>query len=307
MAKLTNSITPTRTAKALGWLPAPFRRIPLKILKQLAPYNSWGNKVVFDIDFLRAHGRFPGIVGLFNDELYPVFTTEEILAPERQFSSDKYLGKIFARGILGEDICVPTLGVIHNISDVDTYEFPADCVIKPTHSSGKLIFRKGNEPVDRKEIRSWFQHNFYRQNRESNYRYLKPRVIIEPKLFEDNPVDDFKVFCVSGEPRIVLFVADRNRKWARLALTPDWEPLPVSLEPGKPDPLPEKPKTLGRMLEYAKRLSEPFRVVRLDFYASDDVLLLGEISHVHMRAMEKFRSPEEERAFSAQLFDDASS
>lgn len=237
---------PTRIVQALSCIPAPVRKVPLKILRKSAPYNAWGDKVVFDIDFLRIHGRLPGMKGMFNDELYRIVTTSEISAPERQFSSDKYLAKVFARGVLGEDISVPTLGIIDNIKEVDHYQFPTDCVIKPTHSSGKLIFRSGDEKVNRSEIKSWFRHNYYRQHREANYRYLKPRVIIEPKLFGDNPVDDLKVFCVNGEPRIVLFVADRNRQFARLALTPDWKPLPVYLEPRAPDPLPERPKHLRK-------------------------------------------------------------
>jgi len=59
--------------------------------------------------------------------------------------------------------------------------------------------------------------------------------------------------------------------------------LPVTLEPGKPEPLPERPKTLGRMLDYARKLSEPFGIVRIDFYANDESLFLGEISHVRKR------------------------
>jgi len=166
--------------------------------------------LAFGLDLMRAHGRLPGIAEMFYDELYKIFTSNEILYPERQFSSDKCLGKIFARGILGEDISVPTLGVIHDILDVDTYEFLADCVIKPTHSSEKMIFRRNNEPVDREKIKSWFKHNYFTQSRESNYRFLKPRVIIEPNLFDDEPVDDFKVLCVNSEPRIILFVSDRH-------------------------------------------------------------------------------------------------
>lgn len=293
---------PTLIGRALSLLPKSFWKTGRRLARQHAPYTRWGDRLVFDVDFLYQHGRLPDRRNLFNDRLYQLFTSDRILEPERQFSCDKYLGKIYAKGILGQDISVPTLGVIETPDQLRRFDFPANCAIKATHSAGRGIIRKDGAALDLAEIGKWLSSSFYQENREANYRFLRPRIIVEPLLFDGQPVDDFKVFCYKGQVRCILYVADRNLHFARVMMTPDWQPLPVYLTPKTPDPLPPRPPTLGAMLKTAEQLAQPFDIVRIDFFSSGNQLYLGEISHVHMRAMESFKSQEEEQILTRVIF-----
>lgn len=88
-------------------------------------------------------------------------TSSEIDQPLRRQMSDKAASKAIVRERLGPDWCVPTLGYLRTDREIDAFEFPHRCVIKATHSSGKIIFRDGGEPVDRALLKRWLRHNFY--------------------------------------------------------------------------------------------------------------------------------------------------
>ena len=66
---------------------------------------------------------------------FRVKTSDEIEDPLRRFVSDKELVKEYVRETIGEQYNVPTLAVLHTPAEVDAYEFPANCCIKPTHAS----------------------------------------------------------------------------------------------------------------------------------------------------------------------------
>jgi hypothetical protein len=293
---------PTFIIRLLALLPRSIRKKGLRLARKHAPYTRWGDRLIFDVNFLTTHGRLPSRKNLFNDRLYQLYTSDGILAPERQFSCDKYLGKIYAKAILDRDISVPTLGIIETPDELRRFNFPANCVIKATHSAGRGVIRRDGADLDLDEIEKWLSSSFYRENREANYRYLRPRIIVEPVVFAGEPVDDFKVFCYNGKACCILYVADRNIDLARVIMYPDWTPLPVYLAPKTPDPLPSKPATLHDMLVAAEKLAQLFDIVRVDFFSSGNRLYLGEISHVHMCGLEKFRNDEEEEILSRVIF-----
>ena len=215
---------------------------------------------------------------------------------------DKELSKNFAHGVLGYSVSVPTLGVIRRVEDVETFHLPRDCVIKAAHTAGNTIIRRGGEAVDRDEIRRWFSLNFYLAGRESVYRNLVPKVIVEPILFGGGEVDDYKIFCVDGKPKAILYVRDRNRNFGRGIFDPDWKYHEVGLEPRLGSDLPRRPEVLDEVLEITRKLAKHFGLVRIDWYINGDTYYLGEISHGHMRARERFSEPAGEALLSCLLF-----
>jgi len=56
------------------------------------------------------------------------------------------------------------------------------------------------------------------------------------------------------------------------------------------------------MLAAASKLAQPFSLVRIDFYAEGNLVLLGEITHLHNAASERFASYEDELTLSRQIF-----
>ncbi len=118
----------------------------------------------------RKHRRWPGDALLWNDVRYRIKTSNEILDPLSVFVSDKEHGKHYVKAIVGDE---------HNV---------------PTHASAEVILRRSGEPIDRERIKRWFALNYF-AGREINYRLLRPKVIVEPLIFDSDNVEDYKIFC----------------------------------------------------------------------------------------------------------------
>lgn len=149
-------------------------------LNKVLPYNDTSDRILNYIKFIDDHNRFPKKKYYFNDYLFNIKNTEEILDPLRQFVSDKYLVKEYVRSKLNEKYNVPTTAIFDNYEDLIKFDFPESCCIKPTQASQTVILRKNNESIDLTQTKKWFDLDYYKVSRERNYKYLKPKVIVEP-------------------------------------------------------------------------------------------------------------------------------
>jgi hypothetical protein len=244
------------------------------------PENRFGDRVVACMRFLVRHRRLPASSGRYNDVLYRINTSNDILDPLRVFVTDKEFVKVYVRATVGERYNVPTIGVIRSEKEVDAYPFPPDCCIKPTHASGRVIFRRHGAPIDKDEIRSWFRTNYYYVGREANYRLLTPKVIVEPLIFEGADLEDYKVFCLHGTPRMIQVDVDRHVAHKRKYFDADWNELDFSIKYPRADKTIPRPKNLVEMLAVASDLSAAFWFARVDLYSDGERLLVGEITHV---------------------------
>jgi len=236
----------------------------------------------------------------FNDQLYRIKSTDAIMEPLRQFVSDKEYLRMYVAHKVGDEFNVPYHAILRSPAEVDAYDFPAECCVKPTHASGRYILRRHGEPIDREEIKRWFSVNRYRTSREANYRYLEPKIIVEPLIAGRTDNDEFKVFCYRGKPRLIQAVYRRRegagRELAGVSyLDAAWNRLPVRTQsdPGAP---PARPANLDSMLEAAARLSEGFDFIRIDFYSDGNFYLVGEITNCHNNATTRFRFTDPARA-----------
>jgi hypothetical protein len=270
------------------------------ILLSLLPKDRRGDNLLALINFVRTHNRYPSNQQIYNDVLHKIKTSNEILDPLRVFVSDKELVKTFIKSVVGDEFNVPTLKILKSMEEVNAYTFPENCFIKPTHSSTKFIHRKNDDSLDLKEIESWFSHNYYELSREVNYRYLKPKVIVEPSL-SLNP-NDYKIFCFNGKPRLIWVDYNRATNHQRNFFDLDWNEIPISLKYPRGQTLPPKPKNLALMIDLAAKLSRDFSLIRVDFYVIDDAIFVGELTNCSGSAMAKFDSFESECLASKIIF-----
>lgn len=232
------------------------------------------------ITFLRLHKRLPGNKLLFNDVLYKIKTTSEINDPLRVFVSDKEYVKLYVKAVAGDQFNVPTLKVLHTIEEAKNYHFPADCCIKPTHMSGKVILRKQNSPIDFEEIEKWLGMTYYnRTARETNYKTLKPKVIVEPLVFNNSNPTDYKIFCYQGKPKLIQLDLDRYIEHTEKFFDPEWNEMPFSIHYPRSRNTIERPQNLDKMLEVAGLLSSHFNFVRVDLYSNGQECMVGEITN----------------------------
>jgi hypothetical protein len=256
-------------------------RILLKFCSPgLNPKIRLGDKIWTLRMFVRNHKRLPSKDKMiFSDVLYRLKTSDEALNPLRAFTSDKEFLRIYVRGMIGEKYNVPILAILRTANEVENFFFPPKCCIKPTHLSNEVILRKKNEVVDKLKIKKWFSTNYYKSSREANYKNLTPKVIVEPLIFDGNPLD-FKFFCFNGKPKMIQVNFDSRSDTAENLYDTSWNELDYSKLPKRRPNALKKPANLKEMLEVAAQLSEPFSFVRIDMYSNGKKILVGEVSHV---------------------------
>jgi hypothetical protein len=219
-----------------------------------------------------------------NDIITHAMLSDDAMNPLRQFVSDKEFVKIYARGVLGEDVCVKTIAVLRDISEVDSFDFPQRCAIKGTHGSGQVILRKNGEDIDTKEIKKWFSENFYKSRREGNYKYLKPKVIVEELVFDGVEKMEFQILHQFGRPALINYkkiqLLGRQKLGNRSLWTPEWEFVDRGVKEEFPSPDRRKrPEVLDRLLDYGEKLSQDLSIVRIDWMVCGNEFYLGEITN----------------------------
>lgn len=286
--------------------PSVFRKLVNGFLRALRalPENRPGDRLLSYARFVASHGRLPSDAKRFNDVLYKLKTSDEILDPLRVFVSDKEFVKLYIKAEVGDQYNIPTLAVLKSMQAVDDYDFPESCCIKATHASGRVILRKHGKPVDKEQIKSWFHLNYYRMRREANYKTLKPKVIVEPLLFDSDNVEDYRFFCFNGRVKMIMIDMNIRDKPARRRLLFDanWNVLPFSMGYPKAAQSVPRPANFDEMLDVVHRLSRPFGFIRVDLYSNGERLFVGEITNTHADASQNFIPPSAESMASELIF-----
>jgi hypothetical protein len=260
-----------------------FKIIP----NDLIPRNKWGDKIWSLRKFLRVHKRLPSNKLIFNDVLFNIKTSDEITDPLRVFTTDKEFSKLYVKAVVGETYIIPTYSVLHSVNDIDSYQFPDKCCIKPTQGCGKVIIRKNGESININEIKAWFNINYYNPGRERNYQSLKPKVIVEELIFDGEPID-YKIFCFNGKPRMIQVDFDRYIDHSRKLYDIDWNELDYCSKSKIKLGEREKPKNIHELIEISEKLSANFSFVRIDLYTDGSKIFVGEITHCSGNALEAF-------------------
>ena len=219
----------------------------------------------------------------FSDHLFSMKKDGSLLDPLRQFVSDKEYVKYYIGAVVGWQHTVETYKVLYGPDEIDNLElerFP--CVLKPTHASGPVLFMTDpNQPLDRELLKNWFGLDYYKRSREQNYKYLRPKVIVEEFFSADGQTvpRDYKIFCFDGVPKLIQVDSDRYTQMSRILYDNDWNRLPVTIKYiGKPEDDP-RPAQLEKMLYIATRLSRHFSFVRVDMYTDGVTVKVGELTH----------------------------
>lgn len=258
------------------------------ILHRLLPYNDTSDSFLNYLTFFINHKRLPKNTHHFNDYLFKIKNTNEILNPIRQFVSDKYLVKDYVRAKVGEKYNVSTVAIFDNYQDLKNFDFPANCCIKPTQASQAVILRKNNESIDISEAEKWFELNYYKITRERNYKYLKPKVIVEPLIFDSIDLMDYRIFCFKGEAKLICIDVGKFTGYQRIFYTKDWVKQDFSLKYPLYGGELVKPKNLDEMIMVAEKLSNELDFVRVDLYSDGASCLVGEITNCHAAASQSF-------------------
>ncbi|ENW96773.1 ATP-grasp fold amidoligase family protein [Acinetobacter sp. NIPH 298] len=272
------------------------------ILHKTLPYND---RVDFFMNYLKFciwQKRFPKKQNTFNDYLFNIKSSDEMLNPIRQFISDKYLVKDYIRAKVGEKYNVPTIAIFNSYEELENFDFPENCCIKPTQASQAVILRKDNEPIEIPPIKDWFNLNYYKKTRERNYKYLKPKVIVEPLLFKSKDLMDYRLFCFNGKVKIIGIDVGKYTGYKRVFYSPKWEKQDFSLHYPLFEGELECPKNLQEMIAVAEKLAEDLDFIRIDIYSDGEECFVGEITNCHAGANQRFVPESAEKKVSEIIF-----
>lgn len=135
------------------------------------------------------------------------------------------------------------------------------------------------------------RRNAFADGRSWVYKEIKPRLVCEKYLEEDGSGElrDYKIFCFSGEPRLIQVDHFRRTRHKRNLYTPGWEWLDASIQyPSDESLVQQQPQQLDEMLGLARTLSSGFQHVRVDFYIVNNQIIFGEMTFFPESGFGKF-------------------
>lgn len=222
----------------------------------------------------------------FNDKLQWLKLND--IHPEYGKLVCKYEAKEYVRGILGDDVIIPTLGVWDNFDDIDFDKLPDQFVLKTTHDSGGVVVVKDKSKMDLNKVRAKimksYNHNFFLEHREYPYKFVKPRIIAEQYMVDESGTElkDYKFFCFDGDVKMLFVATDRGINDVKFDFfDADFKHLPF--KQGHPWATKEikKPAGFEKMKEIAAILSKGFPHVRVDLYDINGHIYFGELTFFH--------------------------
>lgn len=235
-------------------------------------------------------GRWPNTR---NPETFNDHTLANMMAHRRRvlkdFVTDKEFAKVYVRGKC-PGLAIPrTFAVLRSEQEILDYEFPAPCMVKPTHTMGGGIAHRAGA-VDKDKLLRQFRRSYYDKSREPHYRHLEHKIIVEELLTQDGGVPlDWKVHCFFGKPKLVQVTRRQAQaEWTRYYTT-DWQNLRIASSYPLDEDIVGKPARLNDLLSYAETIAEDFDYCRVDAYLIEQEIYFGEITPYHGGAASRWR------------------
>lgn len=208
--------------------------------------------------------------------------------PLKTMCADKIQVHKYCKDKLGKDICIPILKTYDTVDDIDWKQLPSRFVIKCNHGSGMNIIVKDKKYFNERraiaKLKTWLETDFAFQNGyEMQYHDIVRKIFIE-EYKEDTgqttSLYDYKFWCFNGEPKFFT-INDGNGhgKWMKF-YDMELNQLPYKRLDYAGEPVGEVrlPSDIKQMEEYARKLSEDFKFVRVDLYEINGKIFLGELT-----------------------------
>lgn len=202
--------------------------------------------------------------------------------------ADKYKVREYIKEKGCEELLTKLYGKYDDANKINLKDLPNKFVLKPNHGYGNVIIVKDKSQINRNEIITQLQNAINTpwgyETAEPHYTRIKPCIIAEELLESDDRYGliDYKIWCFNGNPYYIFTCSNRNLITHRANFNffdTQWNNLDNYLSPAYRNNISvPKPKHLNKMLEYAKKLSEPFPQVRVDLYEVNNKIYFGELT-----------------------------
>lgn len=184
-----------------------------------------------------------------------------------------------------EENLVKIYGVFDKFEDIDFTSLPNQFAMKCTHASGfnYLCYDKNSIDIKqlKKQFNKWLKTDYGKKTIEPHYSKIKPQIIIEELLLEDNhlPVE-YKIHVFNGVAKSLYVVTSRGIDIRYNNFYIDWKPFDGSQFNGwkKADYELSKPHNFEEMVKISEILCKPFPFVRCDLYNIDGKIYISEMT-----------------------------
>lgn len=263
----------------MNWLPD---ELYIKIQFRLA-MGTWPdlkNPKTFNekLQWLKLHDRNPMYTGLV----------------------DKYLVRKYIADKIGEEYLIPLVGgPWYSAEEIDFDALPEQFVLKCNHDSGGVVICRDKKNFDMESAKSFLnkrmKKSYYYENREWPYKDVKPCIIGEKLLIDDESAEglkDYKFFCFDGMPKLMYVASDGSDDPRTDFFDMDFKHVNIKMRDRSFDQLPEKPECFEEMKGLAAELSKGLNHVRTDFYLVNGKIYTGELTLYHCSGLAKISPPE---------------
>lgn len=202
--------------------------------------------------------------------------------------ADKYRIREYIKDKKCDELLVNLYGKYDSAKDIDFDNLPEKFVLKPNHGYGNVIIVKDKSQINKEDIIKQLQEAIDTpwgyETAEPHYLRIKPCIIAE-ELLEVNKsygLVDYKVWCFNGKPYYIFTGSNRNVVTHEVIFNLfdlDWNRLDNYMSSKyRNNVYVPKPVHLDEILRYAEVLSEPFPIVRVDFYEVSGKVYIGELT-----------------------------
>lgn len=205
--------------------------------------------------------------------------------------ADKFLVRNYVQKRGLAHLLVTLYGVYENAADIKWDTLPDRFVIKTNNGYGTVFLVKDKKQLNIPEVTDklnrWMKITFGAVTAEPHYMRIRPRIIIEELLENDNDAStsltDYKFWCFNGVPQYCFTGNNRNIERHTVdfniyEIAPWKERKDYMSEKYKNDVHVPEPPQLEEMIKYAAILSDGFPVVRVDFYNTNGKVYFGEMT-----------------------------
>lgn len=208
---------------------------------------------------------------------------------------ERVADKIKLRDYLSEkrlsEYIVPILHIYNSYDEIDFNSLPSQFVVKTNHGSGfnKVILDK--HTINHKELKTYFDYvmklNYSDFNHELVYKYIQPKLLIEPYLGE---LIDYKIMCTNHE---ILYTISLKRypdgHYDEGFYDMNWDQSLGGFNHIKVLDPNIKPEHREEMNRIARLIAQDFLQVRVDFYEINHKVYISELTFFSESGMLDFK------------------
>lgn len=218
--------------------------------------------------------------------------------PVAEVCADKFAVRKYVKDKIGNKYLNEIYDVYDSVDEINLDRLPNKFVLKATHGSGYNVVCVNKKDVnwnsEFKKLQRTMKKNYYWENREWVYKNIKPRIISEKFLKQDDgdELRDYRFFCFNGEPKFITvdFSITDKKKTRRNLYDLHWNLLDAEISYPKETKIKvDKPNKLEEMIVLSRKLSSGFPHARIDFYYIDNTIIFGEITFFHQSGMGKIK------------------